>query len=145
MTTCVFDKNGTLINIGEWDIKLETNEETGETIERNPLPSGAYTEEREVFVGDDGGLYIAKDPLTEAERWIAKHFSTARLLQMKVWWDDLPHEDTPKLADVFNWTANITAMAAGGSTDFAPPPHDFSALVQECVLAAQQLGRITQY
>lgn len=88
---------------------------------------------------------VPVNPFNAAEAHIGAHFSTPRLLQMKVWWDDLPHEDTPKLQAVFNWTAGITAMAAAGATEFAPPPHDFSECVEECIAVAQQMGRITQY
>jgi hypothetical protein len=130
-TICIFDKNGKLINIGEWDYQYSTNT-TGEQAAGNPLPEGAYSEEREVFTDGDAGRYIAKDPLAEAERWIARHFTTARLLQMKVWWDMLG-QSAPKLAASYGWANAITASAAGGATTFAPAPHTFEELVAECV------------
>jgi hypothetical protein len=136
-TTCIFDASGKLINIGPWDYQYEMPEE-GDPVVGNPLPEGAYSEEREVFTDEDGGRYIAKDPLAEAEKWIAKHFTTARLLQMKVWWDELPHEDTPKLAAVYQWANGVTLAAAGGATDFDAPPHTFEELVAECVASQQQ-------
>lgn len=46
------DKDGNLINIGEWEDKDGLN----------PLPDGAYSEEAEVVTGFDGGLYLADDP-----------------------------------------------------------------------------------
>jgi len=73
---CWFDSNGNLINIGEWDTMPEQVEvqpaqydEEGnliteavyETVERNPLPEGAYCEEREVIQTADGGLALAED------------------------------------------------------------------------------------
>jgi len=73
---CWFDANGNLINIGEWDTQPEQIEvrpaqydEQGnkiadavyETVERNPLPEGAYCEEREVIQTEDGGLALAED------------------------------------------------------------------------------------
>lgn len=76
-------------------------------------------------------------PLDLAEAHVAKHFSTARLLQMKVWWDTFPHDDTPKLAAVYGWTNAITIQAAQGQTTFAQPPHTFEELVAE---AMEQLG-----
>ena len=76
-------------------------------------------------------------PLVLAEAHVASHFSTARLLQMKVWWDTFPHADVPKLAAVYDWTNAITIQAAQGQTDFAQPPHSFEELVAE---AMQQLG-----
>jgi hypothetical protein len=131
-TICYFDKDGNLINIGDWEFQTSTNN-VGETVVGNPLPEGVYTEEREVFADEDGGRYIAKDPLAEAEKWIAKNFTIARLLQMKVWWDELPHENTPKLSAVYQWTNSVTGAAFGGVTNFDPPPHTFQELVAECV------------
>jgi len=43
------DKDGKVINIGEWDTKF-------------PLPEGATEDEAEVVTGYDGGLYLADDP-----------------------------------------------------------------------------------
>lgn len=45
--TCVFDSNGKLINIGPWD----------DLGGQNPLPEGAYTEEREVEYDPERGWY----------------------------------------------------------------------------------------
>ena len=137
-TTCIFDKDGNLINIGEWDYQYETPKDGAEPVANNPLPEGAYSEEREVFSDADGGRHLAKDPLTEAESWIARHFSTARLLQLKLWWDELPHEGAPKLAAAYNWINAITVAAAGGATNFDAPPHTFEELVAECVTLQQQ-------
>jgi hypothetical protein len=46
------DKDGVVINIGDWDDAAGTN----------PLPDGAYEDEAEVVTGYDGGLYLADDP-----------------------------------------------------------------------------------
>jgi len=46
------DKNGALINIGEWDDCKGTN----------PLPEGSYEDEVDVVEGYDGGLYLTTDP-----------------------------------------------------------------------------------
>lgn len=46
------DKDGNLINIGEWD----DNEG------RNPIPQDATEHDAEVVTGYDGGLYLADDP-----------------------------------------------------------------------------------
>lgn len=50
---CVFDIDGNLINIGEWDDKGGSN----------PLPDGAYTEVREVVYSDDHGWRLADAPI----------------------------------------------------------------------------------
>lgn len=50
LKTCWFDKDGNLINIGEWDTQLE-----------QAIPDGAYYEEREVIQTEDGGLALAED------------------------------------------------------------------------------------
>lgn len=73
------------------------------------------------------------NPLALAETHVASFFSTARLLQMKVWWDTFPVEDVPKLAAVFNWTGGITIQAAQGNTNFAAPPHTFEELLAEAM------------
>jgi hypothetical protein len=77
--TCVFDVEGRLINIGEWDymvqqVQIGVDKETGEPIYEdqvtNPLPEGAYTEEREVVYSEDHGwrLADAPAPVTDKER-----------------------------------------------------------------------------
>ena len=73
---CWFDAHGKLINIGEWEtmpeqveVSPEQRDEEGnliseavyETVERNPIPEGAYYEEREVIQTEDGGLALAED------------------------------------------------------------------------------------
>jgi|GEM_PF-1413083 len=49
---CWFDTEGRLINIGEWD----------DMNGMNPIPSGAYCEEREVVLDSDGGWRLADVP-----------------------------------------------------------------------------------
>lgn len=71
--------------------------------------------------------------LNLAETHVASFFTTARLLQMKVWWDTFPVEDVPKLAAVFNWTGGITIQAAQGNTNFTAPPHTFEELLAEAM------------
>lgn len=82
-----------------------------------------------------GGIRYFKDgyisPLTLAEQHIENYFSVARLLQMKVWWDEIPHTSTPKLAAVYQWTADTTNSAIGGQTTFTPPPYTFDEITQE--------------
>jgi hypothetical protein len=71
---CWFDADGNLINIGEWDtmpeqveVSPEQRDEEGnliaesvyETVERNPIPPGAFCEEREVIQTEDGGWHLA--------------------------------------------------------------------------------------
>jgi hypothetical protein len=51
------DKNGNLINIGDWNFKLNENQEI-----QNPLPKDATEHDEEVVTGYDGGLYLADDP-----------------------------------------------------------------------------------
>jgi hypothetical protein len=46
------DKNGNLINIGDWDDKEG----------KNPLPEGATEHDAEVVEGYDKGFYLADDP-----------------------------------------------------------------------------------
>ena len=81
LKTCIFDKYGNLINIGDWDYKIEPVEvepaeydpDTGEMIKEpvyedrptNPLPAGAYSEEREVVQDEDGGWRLADAPQPE--------------------------------------------------------------------------------
>ena len=77
------------------------------------------------------------NPFYLAEAHVGSHFTTPRLLQMKIWWDTFPHADVPKLAAVYDWTNAITIQAAQGQTNFAQPPHTFEELVAE---AMEQLG-----
>jgi hypothetical protein len=76
------------------------------------------------------------NPIDLAEQHIGKHFSTPRLLQMKVWWDTFPHEATPKLAATYGWTDTVTRAAIGGVTEFPDPPFTFAEIAQEII----QLG-----
>lgn len=75
--TCVFDANGNLINIGEWDeqvqqVQVGVDEETGKPIYEeqvtNPLPDGAYTEEREVVYDEVYGWRLADDPAPVSDK-----------------------------------------------------------------------------
>jgi hypothetical protein len=72
-------------------------------------------------------------PLELAEAHVASHFSTPRLLQMKVWYDTFPHEDCPKLDAVYTWANAVTIQAAQGNTNFQEPPHTFEELVAEAM------------
>lgn len=54
--TCVFDADGKLINIGEW------NNFNGE----NPLPEGVYSEEREVIYSEEHGWRLAGTPVPKS-------------------------------------------------------------------------------
>lgn len=74
-------------------------------------------------------------PIEAAESHIARHFSTAKLLQMKVWWDAIPHGLTPMLGASYAWVAGVTAAAVGGVSVFDDPPFSFSQIAQECVAA----------
>tara|TARA_R110000851_G_scaffold328123_1_gene498399 strand:- start:42 stop:215 length:174 start_codon:yes stop_codon:yes gene_type:complete len=49
------DINGHLINIGEWEYKIEDG------IESNPLPEGSYEDQASIVTGLDGGLYLSGD------------------------------------------------------------------------------------
>lgn len=82
-----------------------------------------------------GGIRYFKDgnipPIEQAEQHIENYYSVARLLQMKVWWDAIPHESTPKLAAVYQWTADVTTAAIAGQTTFTQPPFTFDDITQE--------------
>jgi len=73
------------------------------------------------------------DPIEFAEAHIEKFFSTAKLLQMKVWLDLIPHESTPKLMSVFEWSATVTSLALSGSTELPVAPVIFLDVAQECI------------
>jgi hypothetical protein len=75
------DKDGKVINIGEWDYMIEDRIEkldpptdvvlSEEELEqyklrkvqiiKNPMPEGAYEADAEVAVGEDGGLYVVTE------------------------------------------------------------------------------------
>ncbi|HIB0235175.1 TPA: hypothetical protein ACWSRY_004858 [Escherichia coli] len=65
MMKVIRDKDGNVINIGEWDYMEESIEdpETGDvtTVRYNPLPAGATSADEEVVELPDGGL-AAKNP-----------------------------------------------------------------------------------
>lgn len=65
MQTVIKDKDGNIINIGDWDCCSDnvTNENGEEVVvELNPMPEGAYEDTVEIVTGWDGGLYGATDP-----------------------------------------------------------------------------------
>lgn len=78
-------------------------------------------------------LVPAADPISLAEQHIEAFFSTARLLQCKVWLDATSREATPKLNSLFLWTATVTGSAVAGATTFSEPPVTFLEVAQECV------------
>ena len=53
------DKDGNVINIGEWDYIITYDEDNNEVI-NNPLPEGATFSDEEVVILDDGGLAAAE-------------------------------------------------------------------------------------
>jgi hypothetical protein len=71
------------------------------------------------------------DPFKKAEDFIENFYSTARLLQMKVWWDTFPHETTPKLAAVYQWSEGVVKTAIAGQTTFEQPPFTFAEITEE--------------
>ena len=128
---CFFDKDGKLINIGEWDYQYETDND-GNSIAKNPLPDGAYSEEKNILINADGGLCIEVNPVTEAEKVVSQNFTTLQLLQMKIWWDEIPHDSVLKLKSVNDWVSGITKSAIQGNTQFTNPPHSFQEILEEC-------------
>lgn len=54
------NKDGLLINIGDWDYQIEIIGDI--EIIRNFLPEGATEHDAEVVKGYDGGFYLADDP-----------------------------------------------------------------------------------
>ncbi len=82
----------------------------------------------------DGELQPAPvDYLSLAEAFIKDSFSTAQLLQAKVWLDLLPHESTPKLMQLFAWTGAVTGQAILDSSTFPQPPVTFREVAMECL------------
>ena len=68
-----------------------------------------------------------------AESWISNFFSPLKLLQMKSWWDTLPHESTPKLVSSYDWLNQVVLSATNGSLDFNSPPYIFEEILSECI------------
>lgn len=52
------DKDGTVINIGDWDYMESIDPETGEKIINNPPPTGYTTKEENIITLPDGGLGV---------------------------------------------------------------------------------------
>ncbi len=46
--------------------------------------------------------------LFKAELFINNFYSPTRLLQMKTWWDEIPHQFTPKLSATYTWIEQVT-------------------------------------
>jgi hypothetical protein len=104
-----------------------------ENAEETPDFEQLANEEYEKWASWIGEQPQEKNPIELAEDHIGKYFSTPRLLQMKVWFDTLSRETTPKLSAVYNWTNNITIQASKGQTSFDAPPHLFEELLEEAI------------
>jgi hypothetical protein len=61
---------------------------------------------------------IQKNALAIAEQFINGQFSTTQLLQMKTWWDAIPHNATPKLSAVYQWIEDVTKKAITTTTSY---------------------------
>jgi hypothetical protein len=107
--------------------------ERPDNAEENPDFAAMAEAEHEAWLAWLGDDAATPSPLDLAEAHVGRYFSTPRLLQMKVWWDTFPHEDTPKLAAVYLWTNGVTVAAAQGATEFLAPPHTFEELVAEAI------------
>ena len=55
----IYDYNGKIINIGDWDYKITTDEEGNEVI-CNPLPDGAVERDEEVVTNSDGSRSVVQ-------------------------------------------------------------------------------------
>lgn len=124
-------------NAEETTVFLQTGEAGTVLIQTSgPDYSGGWRPVYEQWL-EDGGTVSARDPEVNAsavdlaEQHIGSFFSTARLLQMKVWWDAFPHEATPKLVAVYQWADAVTRAAVGGTTGFGAPPYSFAEVAQE--------------
>ena len=64
------DENGQVINIGPWNYMEMpvVDEENGELtwVQHNPLPETATSQDEDVIIADDGGLYVVDDPRSES-------------------------------------------------------------------------------
>ena len=104
---------------------------------RPGFPSEEATEvEMECYGGIRYFRDGAVDPFKRAEDFIENFYSTARLLQLKVWWDAIPHEATPKLAAVYQWSDGVVKVAIGGATSFEQPPFTFAEVAEEIAILA---------
>lgn len=52
------DKNGVVINIGEWDYMISYDDDNNEIV-NNPLPEGATSKTENVRINEDGSREVA--------------------------------------------------------------------------------------
>lgn len=76
---------------------------------------------------------VSLTSLQKAEAWIASSFSIFQLLQMKDWWDTIPHENLPKLSAVYVWIRTVTQLAANTEEVFPPSPYTFEEVFAESI------------
>ena len=69
--------------------------------------------------------------LFAAERYISGYFTNMQLLQMKNWWDTIPHDYTPKLSAAYIWTDDVSKTALSGGNIFPLPPFVFTDIAVE--------------
>ena len=67
MEKIIKDQDGNVINIGEWDYKIITDESGQEKI-TNPLPDGAYEEQAEIETLEDGSRVLASESYAAKRR-----------------------------------------------------------------------------
>lgn len=53
-------RNGELLNVGEWDHQI-TTDDFGNSVEQNPFPEGSVQGEYDVELTADGGYVLAND------------------------------------------------------------------------------------
>lgn len=66
MTKIYRDREGNIINIGEWNLRIKIEKDKkGKEVEviTNPLPKGATYTEGEVVVESDGSLFVKDSSL----------------------------------------------------------------------------------
>ena len=118
-------KNGIVVNVIEADSVWSSND-TDSFIPSNIAGIG--------WVMVAGELQPAPiDYILNAEEFIKSYFSTAKLLQCKVWFDLIPHASTPKLVSLFQWTSTVTGLSLQNINTFPACPVTFIEVAQECV------------
>lgn len=91
----------------------------------------AYQSEADAIAAAPPAPVEFGEALALAERHIDATFSPSQLIQLKNWYDVIPHENAPKLMATYQWTAEVAGTAAQLSVNFPPAPHSFVEIASE--------------
>ncbi len=86
-----------------------------------------------VLIAPPPEVVMSPTPVKFIEDHIVKYYTPMQQTMMKIWWDALPHESTPKLSSIYAWLMELTILAASEQfNNFSAPPFSIDEVYTEC-------------